>query len=457
MARAYPFLYSIRTRCEPNLETPGATPAGWYRYNVDWLRAARRLCPAGTRLAVGAISPDFGGAWTDASIRAAVDGGADILDWHSYGNLDAISIELTGVRNRWRGPLLVTETNPGLGQPIDFARWAGDLDGLRHIAERLELLGCVLFSWTWDRPESPNAPNVKGSPVEAALARLNAEPVTPAPVTPTPTPPTPPGGGTVEFPFSTTLYNCPNHNAAPDTTRSLVVIHSTRSGRIKTADGKPWTAEHEFDTTASYMLRPDTVSADAVISPTRVGLMQSFGGPLVMWHGGYNNTRSRGYEICQATPTTPYADVQLRKTAWLVRQDCLRHGIPMRRVMDETQAGIIGHEDSAQGKLGGKSDPGNLFDWATFIRYVNDANLFAAAPPQGYNVLGFRAWLDAQPAGEYGAPRHDAREFGDGSGDLWLRLAPTPKHPSGPMLIYRKFWHAQTGSLLKAIRPVDWQ
>lgn len=181
LARSFPGIYSWRARNEPNLETPSATPDSWYRYNVDWLKAARRLCPAGTRLAVGAISPDYGGAWTDASIRAARDGGADILDWHVYGDLAAISLELTGVRNRWSGPLLVTETNPGLGSPIDFEKWAADLDGLRHIADRLELLGCVLFSWVWDRPESPNVPNVKGSVVEPALARLNSQMTQPTP------------------------------------------------------------------------------------------------------------------------------------------------------------------------------------------------------------------------------------------------------------------------------------
>lgn len=191
LARAFPAVYSWRCRNEPNLETPGATPDQWYRYNLAWLTAARRLCPAGTRLAVGAISPDYGGAWTDASVRAAQDGGADILDWHAYGDLAAIDLELTGVRNRWRGPLLLTETNPGLGASIDFGRWAADLDGLRFIGERLELLGMCLFSWSWDRPESAHVPNVKGTPVEAALARLNA--TQPGPVVPAPIP----GGGRV--------------------------------------------------------------------------------------------------------------------------------------------------------------------------------------------------------------------------------------------------------------------
>jgi len=89
-------------------------------------------------------------------------------------------------------------------------------------------------------------------------------------------------------------------------------------------------------------------------------------------HAGYLNPRSLGAECCQPTIDTPFTILQITALARDVRHWCDTYGIPKVRVFDEKQAGIIGHEDTAQGKGCGKTDPGPLFPWSKFLALLED-------------------------------------------------------------------------------------
>lgn len=78
-------------------------------------------------------------------------------------------------------------------------------------------------------------------------------------------------------------------------------------------------------------------------------------------------------EVCQSHPSQPYTDVQIDSLAQSVAGKSKRYGFPITRIPFLAQTGtpppgICTHEDSANGLRTGKSDPGPLFPWDTFLR-----------------------------------------------------------------------------------------
>jgi hypothetical protein len=205
-----------------------------------------------------------------------------------------------------------------------------------------------------------------------------------------------------------------------------VVIHATRGGR---AD-----AEADYRATISCFLAPASeVSAHVVVGPNRVCRMVDDAD--VAWHAEENNRTHLGIELAQPRADTPYSDFQYRAAARIVRRWCESYGLPLEHVGSQYRRGIIGHEETEQGRRCGKSDPGPRFDWDRFMRLVRqDAS---AAPPSREPRLGegFRAFLDGHP--EAGRPRHD--EAGDVYGNSYVWLTPTARYPRGALLVWRKW------------------
>lgn len=167
----HPEVATWRIRNEPQIEADGATPAAWRNYLIELGRRVPATIRA--RLYVPAVAP--GGpdwlAWLDASVSGAAEAGYAGLDAHAYGTPEEIAGVLSAHRERWAGPLLVTESNPGAGRAFDLAQWAADLPAVEAGARRYGASALILFIWEWaSAPDLPTPVNVRGSPVETWLA-----------------------------------------------------------------------------------------------------------------------------------------------------------------------------------------------------------------------------------------------------------------------------------------------
>jgi hypothetical protein len=97
-----------------------------------------------------------------------------------------------------------------------------------------------------------------------------------------------------------------------------------------------------------------------------------FGGPnstyAIDWYG-------ISYELAQSPAQEPFSDAIYDRLAKEVAVDCLRYGIPpvMIAVFDQSGAvptGIVRHDRCQNGRILGKTDPGDQFDEARFIRQL---------------------------------------------------------------------------------------
>lgn len=142
----------------------------------------------------------------------------------------------------------------------------------------------------------------------------------------------------------------------------LIVIHATRG-----PGSRP--LQQEYEATINWFLNPASqVSAHFVVGPMQICRMVNDGDTA--WHAGEINRRSLGIEVAQPSTQPEFLDFQYKATATIVREWCDVHGIPIRRVMTQNSLGIIGHEDSEQGKRSGKTDPGPRWDWDRFMGMV---------------------------------------------------------------------------------------
>lgn len=162
----------------------------------------------------------------------------------------------------------------------------------------------------------------------------------------------------------------PNINDAPmpGTTRT-VLIHCTRSGTPMNPT--------EFIGTLNYMSRPGTTSSHWVVS--RDGeKARVVNDNKQAWHAGTDNDNAWGIEIEQAAEQDGFTDVQLAAVVDICKGYRDDFNVPPRHATNSTEGGFIGHQETAQGKSFGKSDPGRHFPWQWFIDQLQPAPLVIA-------------------------------------------------------------------------------
>src|SRR3990172_7054645 len=112
-----------RWRNEPQLETPGLSPAAW----GDWLTEfGEEMQYRSGALYTPAPSPGTADwpAWWQATAQAARDGRFDGMDAHVYGWPSEVAATLAVCRQHWPGPLLVSEHNFGAGRQFSLDAYA---------------------------------------------------------------------------------------------------------------------------------------------------------------------------------------------------------------------------------------------------------------------------------------------------------------------------------------------
>lgn len=161
-----------------------------------------------------------------------------------------------------------------------------------------------------------------------------------------------------------------------------VMIHSTRGG----------STDPNYDDlvgTENWAMHPSNGSAaqgwgsywDEVIG-RRTGervISTNWDNEYASWCAGYGGTGTWAagiyyiqIEVCQSQINQPFTDVQIESLAQSVGEKAKRYGFPIQRIPYLAQVGtppkgICTHEDSANGRKTGKSDPGPLFPWDTFL------------------------------------------------------------------------------------------
>ncbi|KKN82270.1 hypothetical protein LCGC14_0310830 [marine sediment metagenome] len=151
-----------------------------------------------------------------------------------------------------------------------------------------------------------------------------------------------------------------------------IFIHSTRSGR-------DWPAIMDFEPTIQWFQGDSGLSSHLVIGGRIARMVDD--DDSAIHAGGANNLKSLAIEIVQPKIDTPFIPASLDLAAWSCAVWCLKYGIPPVRIFSQTEVGIIGHEDSEQGRSSGKSDPGPLFPWNMFIKRVKTLMLFGSLEP----------------------------------------------------------------------------
>ncbi len=166
-----------------------------------------------------------------------------------------------------------------------------------------------------------------------------------------------------------------------------IIIHSTRG---------PTTNELQYRATINWFSNPTNKSgrapfywgssADYVVGHTglvakaNVNLRTSRANWSAGWGGEISAYPADRYgisiELAQATVNTPFTARQMAALIDLCRKLGVQFTIPPRRIRTLTQneptipRGYVGHEDTANGKKTGKTDPGPRFPWDWFIEEV---------------------------------------------------------------------------------------
>jgi hypothetical protein len=396
---------------ELNLSIEGAVlPPDETAQRLRDLLAATRAALPGRTLHLPAFSPS--GDYL-AYYRACRDHEVpfDVVDVHAYGDLGTLCQVVRDVGAIFPDARLdVTEWNFGAGRSVDLGAY---LSTARDFLGRLptNVDSVHWFIWQWLNPDSalPTTLDVQDTPLEAGLRALFTE-----------------GSAMADIALTCACATKLSPNFEPKRSETMgVVIHATR--------GKATSLDDEYRGSVSWLSTPRSeVSAHFCVGPTEVTRLVH--DEDLAWHAQENNHTHLGIEICQPETQPDYTDFQYRATAEIVRGWARRYGFPTKRVLSQTQPGIIGHEDSEQGKRNGKSDPGPRFSWDRFLALVNDA---PPEPPELDLDVGdaIRRYLSEHP--EAGRPRQAA--FADPFGNLMVWTTPTPQHPKGALLVWRKW------------------
>jgi N-acetyl-anhydromuramyl-L-alanine amidase AmpD len=398
---------------EPNVGVEGWTAAASLNSNDEGLVVAHagwfeEVCAAAPAVPILWTPPSPGvpgyEIWTDhPRSRQAMESAAGI-SWHAYGDFDLLRRTLDAALPAAEAldlDIYVTECNFGAGREVNLSAWASNdlpafLDHARQIP-RVKLV--ALFAHLWPHPDSSLKTSLDfgGTVVEDSMHRWLAAARPPRPNGRPSPPPDPAIHRSNEEersmadiqPSVPTVIRLTESRDRDRTTTRGVVIHATRGGGADLAA--------DYRGAVGFMLNPvNQVSAHFCVGPTEVTRLVH--DHDAAWHSQENNRTHLGIEIAQPASQPEYSDFQYRATAEIVRLWAARYGFPVERVFTQEQAGLIGHEDTEQGKRHGKTDPGPRFDWDRLLGLVGEASEQSAV---SVDELELKAWGPCWRAKEY--------------------------------------------------------
>lgn len=268
-------------------------------------------------------------------------------------------------------------------------RWRSSLFALCFWHLGGEVLGNRSFQGAaWldsDYPPGGELPIVQALRAEPKFIRLF--PVDPVVVSPVePASPVVEEPMTWSFPFVQLQSPSQGENGVPVPrleTRG-VVLHATRSGRATN------TLEQEYRGTVNYMMRPETVSAQALVGPSEVTFLVEM--ENLAWHAQENNRTHLSAELAQPTLETSLTNFQYEATAEILKAWAKVYGFPLTQVFSEYEPGLVEHKDTSQGKRWGKSDVGPQLDWEKLMSLFSTQPSRRPATIPGFSVVSNERW-----------------------------------------------------------------
>lgn len=194
-----------------------------------------------------------------------------------------------------------------------------------------------------------------------------------------------------------------------------VVIHSTRSGKSMNPS--------EFLGTLNWFKNPASrVSSHWVIG--RDGKKaRVVSDKQQAWHAGEHNDEAWGIELEQGIESDGFTPVQIDALIAVCRGYVNDFNVPVIHAVTVEQGGFIGHQETAQGRSVGKSDPGAAFPWPEILDRLKGADMKQGWHKEGtFHVL----YNDDVPVLRIGStdgrfPGRISKLFGDKH--YWLRMS----------------------------------
>ncbi len=147
--------------------------------------------------------------------------------------------------------------------------------------------------------------------------------------------------------FSEIVRLSPNYGGRMEDYRG-VIIHSTR--------GKHPPGE-ELLLTVGYFMDPKSKASSHRLVGVRGENYKIVDEQYQAWHSGFLNPYYLGIELEQGNPNDEFSDKQYQIAARIVYDWSKKYGFPISRRT------VLGHEETLQGQMDKKSDPGPKFDW----------------------------------------------------------------------------------------------
>ena len=156
-----------------------------------------------------------------------------------------------------------------------------------------------------------------------------------------------------------------------------IFIHSTRSS---IPDNPP---EAELEATLNWFRNPNSGASAHVVIDWWGGEHEVVEPTYPAWHANTqwpgHNLQGLSIELTQPTNDHPFSPEQYEGAARVCKRWGQDYDIPMQHINDiplvsrlAGTRGIIGHDESPQGRAWGKSDPGPEWDWAHFMGLLHE-------------------------------------------------------------------------------------
>ena len=154
----------------------------------------------------------------------------------------------------------------------------------------------------------------------------------------------------------------PNYNNRPPR-GGVVIIHATRS----TVSMNP----SEFEGTLNYFSDRNSEASSHWLIGRDGRKARVVPDNLQAWHAAEDNAIAWGIELEQGVESDGFPLMQMESLIEVSR-DYVAMGVPAQRIYTTSAKGFVGHQDTAQGKRFGKSDPGGGFAWNAFIAALEE-------------------------------------------------------------------------------------
>ena len=238
------------------------------------------------------------------------------------------------------------------------------------------------------------------------------------------------------------FVNLPDNRWNPrgDYPVNVIILHSTRGGSNSAM-------EIQDEAAANWFKSPNSLAADGSWGASASAVIGHEGkvtwfmadDKYPSWSAGWVDVVGISFELAQNDVNTPFTSATLERIAIEAARLCHKYNLPTIRIPYLANAdagkvkGIIGHEDTEQGRIAHKTDPGPQFPWAWFLARVKNILAMEVKAmviiPEGWQIGGATPLEGAGRQRKYNEQRPDGIHYVEhwknpDGGDFWLASPP---------------------------------